>query len=107
MKGLVFWPIPAFDGPSCAFGADERAFFNRRELPEVPRVWQDKANALFFSGGELPDFAPQVDKAQASRAIRAWLSSWAPAHEAKIATVAYAMWLWTTPAALDGAGVAS
>lgn len=44
MKGLTFWPIPSFDGPSAAFGADESAFFNRRDLPTVPRKWEDEVD---------------------------------------------------------------
>lgn len=100
-KGLTFLPIPEFDDATCAFGAPERAFFNRRDLPKVPREFTDEASRLFFSGGALPEFGGDVDQAKAKRALRAWLSSWAPAHEAKEAIVAYALWVWSPAAALS------
>lgn len=93
--GLTFFPIPTFDGPACAFGADAGAYFNRRGLPKVPRKYEDIIQSLFFSGGKLPDLQPLVDRAAAMRALQAWLRSFAPAHEAKIATAAYALWVWT------------
>ena len=99
-NGLTFWPIPEFSDPECAFGADVSRFFKRYELPDVPREFERKAGDLFFGGGKVETFAPQVDAAKANRALRAWLSSWAPAHEAKETTVAYAIWLWSTPEAL-------
>lgn len=98
--GLTFWPIPNFSDADMAFGADAKAYFNRRSLPKVPYELERLVNALFFNGGSLPEMAPEVDRQAAMRAVRAWLTSFAPAHEAKIATVAYALWVWTTPAAL-------
>lgn len=94
--GLTFWPIPEFNDPTCVFGADEKHYFNRYNLPDVPRKYTAMVDELFFRGGTLPEMAPQVDRAKAARAVRAWLSSWAPAHEAKIATVGYAFWVWMT-----------
>lgn len=99
-NGLTFWPIPEFSDPECAFGAQADKFFSRYELPDVPRQFEDKAGQLFFAGGKVETFAPQVDTKKAYRALRAWLSSFAPAHEEKEATVAYAIWLWSTPEAL-------
>lgn len=102
-KGLVFWPIPKFSDLELGFGAREESFFNRRDLPEVPRQHRDAAMALFYSGGKLPEFDPRVDRILAMRAVKAWLGSWAPAHESKEATVGYAFWLWSTPEALGPA----
>jgi hypothetical protein len=102
-KGLTFFPVPVFDGPSQAFGADERAYFHRRDLPEVPSKFKDIANDLFFSGGKIPDLDPRISAKSATHAIRAWLASWAPSHESKETTVGYALWLWTTPEAIDAA----
>jgi hypothetical protein len=96
-KGLTFLPVPEFDGPATVFGADESAYFNRRDLPEVPREHEKTVHRLFFQGGAVPEFAPDVDRGKAMRALNAWLCSFAPAHEAKTATVAYALWLWMTP----------
>jgi single-strand DNA-binding protein len=93
-------PIPEFGAPAQAFGAREGSYFNRRSLPQVPRKYTDEAERLFFGGGPLPEFAPQVDKQKAMQATRALLSSFAPSHEAKIATVGYAFWVWSTPDAL-------
>jgi hypothetical protein len=59
--------------------------------------------ALFYEGGHLPQFDPRVDRQLAVRATKAWLASWAPSHEQKEATVGYAFWLWSTPAAIDAA----
>ncbi len=96
LHGLTFWPVPEFDRATAVFGPPESAYFPRRNLPEVPRELEDLVNALFFKGGALPDLAPQVDRAKATTAIRAWLCSFAPAHEAKTATAAYAIWVWQT-----------
>lgn len=103
LNGLTFFPIPHFDQVQAAFGALEGSFFNRYKLPEVPRELVEAVGALFHKGGGLPDFDPRVDRNLAIRATKAWLCSWAPAHEAKIATVAYAFWVWSTPAAIDAA----
>lgn len=100
MNGVTFWPIPDFDDLSAVSGARANAYFKRNDLPEVPRKYEDMAQELFFSGGALPEFAPQVDRAKARKAVMAWLSSWEPAHEAKIATVGYALWLWTDEKAI-------
>lgn len=106
IQGLTFFPVPDFDGPTSAFGAPASAFFDRRNLPDVPRKFEDMAQGLFFSGGKLPDFSPKVDRKKAFAALSAWLGSFAPAHEEKIATAAYALWLWTDDAALSTAPTA-
>lgn len=98
--GITLWPIPEFDMAEVAFGADESRYFNRRRLPDVPREYTEKAQSLFFNGGSLPKFAKQVDANKAAMAVRALLTSFAPSHESKMATVGYAMWLWSTPDAL-------
>jgi hypothetical protein len=100
INGLTFWPIPDFDPVRQAFGADEKHYFDRRHLPKVPREYEDKVQSLFFEGGKIDSLAPQVDVGKATAAMRAWLCSFAPAHESKIATAAYALWLWSTPEAL-------
>lgn len=101
--GIQFFPIPEFSDVDIAFGADAKEFLPRRDGPEIPKQFVRDANSLFFDGGELPDMHPAVDRRKASRALNAWLTSFAPAHEAKQATVGYALWLWTHPTALDGA----
>lgn len=95
MKGLTFFPVPEFQDVAIAFGADRSCFFDRNDLPDVPAKYERMANTLFFKGGELPKFLDGVDREKAKRALTAWLSSFAPAHEAKIATAGYALWLWT------------
>jgi hypothetical protein len=101
--GLVFFPIPSFDDASVAFGADASRYFDRRNLPDVPREFEDAANNLFFSGGSLPAFDPRVDPKAAMRMTRALLSSFAPSHEAKETTVGYAFWVWSSKEAIDTA----
>ena len=98
-KHLTFLPVPEFDGPTVVFGANERDFFDRRDRPQIPKRFLDEASRLFFSGGEWPAFGSDVDAVKAKRAIKAWLGSWAPAHEAKEATVGYALWVWSPEAA--------
>lgn len=98
--GVTFWPIPDFSGAEAAFGAGRGNYFPRGNLPKVPRKYTDIVDELFFGGGQLPEFAPGIDRAKAKRAISALLSSWEPSHESKIATVAYALWVWSTPEAI-------
>lgn len=88
IKGLIFYPVPTI-----AAGANN--YFDRRDLPDVPKKYLDKASNLFFKGGNIEGFSEKVNIKLATKAIYALLSSWEPAHEAKIATVAYAMWVWT------------
>lgn len=90
--------FPEFQDADLAFGADAKCYFNRYKRPDVPHKFSDMAGRLFFEGGALPAFADDIDPVKARRAIRALLCSFAPAHEAKESTVAYALWVWTTPA---------
>ena len=93
--GLTFWPIPEFTDVEISFGAPRKAFFDRSQLPEVPRKYLDMTSSLFFNGGMVGGFNSKVDSSLAWRALRAWLCSFDPAHESKEATVAYALWVWT------------
>ena len=102
IKGLTFFPVPEFDDAQLIFGAHEKSFFNRHDLPVIPGKYENMASSLFFKGGDIPELHQSVDRNKALRALHAWLSSWSPAHEAKEATVAYALWLWTHETALDG-----
>jgi hypothetical protein len=101
IMGLTFFPVPNFDQVTVTFGANRSQFFDRYDRPKVPSIFEDIAQSLFYGGGPLPKLHPSVDKQKAQNALRAWLVSFAPAHEAKITTVAYALWLWTDPEALD------
>lgn len=101
INGLTFYPVPEFDDASVAFGADLDAYFDRNNLPEIPQKYEDMVNSLFFDGGKIEGLSSEVDKDKAYRAVRAWLCSFAPAHEAKVATVAYALWLWSDDEALS------
>lgn len=93
-QGITFFPVPEFDDVTAAFGPLEDAYFNRRQLPEVPKKYEKIVTQLFFKGGALPEMQPEVDREKATRAVGAWLRSFAPAHEAKTATAAYALWVW-------------
>lgn len=95
--GLTFYPIPEITDLDAAFGFREDRYFNRRALPKVPEKFEDAAQKLFFSGGDIPASCNGVDRAKAIRFMRALLSSFAPPHESKIATAAYAFWVWSTP----------
>ena len=103
IDGITFYPIPEFSDAEEVFGAHLNRYFDRHHLPGVPEKYENMASSLFFKGGgNHLAFHKSVDKCKAFKALRAWLSSWAPAHEAKMATVAYALWLWTHDTALDG-----
>lgn len=95
--GLTFYPVPKFNDASIAFGAEDKDYFKRNNLPDVPRKYKDMALRLFYKGGALPDgVSPKVDKADAMRYLQAMLGSWSPSHEAKESTVGYALWVWHT-----------
>jgi hypothetical protein len=98
LHGITFFPVPDFSDLELAFGPKngERAYLPRRQLPDVPKEIEDAVQSLFFKGGTIPELSPQVDRSKAMRAIKAWLVSFSPAHESKITTVAYALWVWTT-----------
>lgn len=101
--GLTFWPIPPTSQADAAFGLDEGSYFNRRSLPKVPREFEKLVQDLFFSGGVMPQLANGVDRSQASLRLRAMLCSFAPSHESKVATAAYALWVWSTPEIVQAA----
>lgn len=95
--GKTFYPIPKFSAAEVAFGAKESRYFDRHSsreifIPEKYRAW---ATELFFKGGSIQEL--QVDLKKATEALRALMSSYAPPHESKEATVAYALWVWDTP----------
>ena len=100
-NGITFYPVPEFDDLTIAFGANGSAFFNRHNLPDVPQKYEDKARELMFRGGSLVGLSEKINKVKAANAITAWLRSFEPAHEAKMTTVAYALWLWSNDDALD------
>ena len=100
-NGITFFPVPEFSKAESVFGAKESAYFNRRDLPDVPTEFEEMASNLMFSGGRLEGLSDKVDIQKATAAVSAWLKSFAPAHEAKIATVAYALWLWSDDSALS------
>lgn len=102
IQGLTFFPLPIYTDSVVTFGAPERDYFPKRELPEVPKEFEDMAMGFFYSGGTLPRFHKNVDLNLAKRAIRALLGSFNPSHESKMRTVGYALWLWTHETALDG-----
>lgn len=95
IQGLTFFPIPEVSGVEAAFGATEKSYFDRHNLPEVPEKYENMAHKLFYSGGNLPDgVQSDVDRNKAIDFLTSRLVSFAPAHESKMATVAYALWVW-------------
>lgn len=96
INGLTFFPVPEFSGIEESFGADASKYFGRKEIPEIPKEFIDMAKGLFFNGGNLPELNEKVDQKLAIMAVRAWLCSFDPCHESKIATVAYAFWIWSS-----------
>lgn len=95
---LGSFSVPAFDAPTVVFGASLAQYPQRETIPQVPHRYHDVVSSLFFSGGTLEDHGlrikDSVHKMRAMAAIRAWLSSWAPKHEHKTETVAWALSEW-------------
>lgn len=96
------FPIPEFTALDAAFGADIKTYLPREKIPDQMYAMRgkhaDAASGLFFKGGRLEDFGlrlkPGIDRKKAFTAISAWLCSFAPSHEQKIGTVAYALSQW-------------
>jgi len=103
MKGITFYPVPKFKFEELDWlqlNLPSSKYFDRHDLPKVPMEYEDMAQMLMFNGGAIM-VSSKIDKTKAANAVRAWLSSFNPAHEAKIATVAYALWLWNNEDALS------
>lgn len=90
-NGITFIPVPKFNG---FMGASVDEYFDRTNLPDVPKEYEKMASDLFFSGGQLPKFIDGIDKKDAFHALNGWLRSWDASHESKMATIAYALWVW-------------
>src|SRR5260221_475266 len=94
--------IPKFTDLNAAFGAEEKDYPKWHDIPQefhnLRHLGCEIASQIFFKGGRLSDygvqFKPGVDQNSAMRAIRAWLCSFAPKHEVKIATVGMAISDW-------------
>lgn len=95
--------IPDFTAQDAVFGAKISDYPRKEEIP--PEFWNrhnnrfcEIAGELFFGGGALSKFGlqfkPNIDRAKAMTALRAWLSSFEPSHEHKIAAVGYALSQW-------------
>ena len=93
--------MPEFDDTTKVWGAYKSAYFNRLSLPDVPQKYEDIASELMFKGGRVEGLSEKVDTGKATKAVKAWLCSFDVAHEAKITTVAYALWLWSDDDALS------
>ncbi|MFE8106937.1 hypothetical protein [Sphingomonas melonis] len=94
------FPFFAVDDATLAFGCGQDTYVNRRGASALSRLLRDEAKAfssLFFCGGTLEQHGftlkPEY-KAEGTKTIRALMKSWAPAHEAKEATVALALHHW-------------
>lgn len=75
--------------------------YNSGQTRLVPSDYVDKANSLFFNGGSLADVGLRPreghDQTKIMRALRYLLSSWEPKHQAKEATVGFALMKWCEP----------
>lgn len=102
--------IPNFDKVSIIFGAELRQYPHYESIPQEFRrghtVFNKAASGLFFRGGRLEDFGVQfragINPGIARAAIHAWLCSFAPPHEQKEATVAWALSVWGEPRLKQG-----
>jgi hypothetical protein len=95
--------VPDFNELDAAFGAKLAAY---PAMTDIPAEFRDRhnnpfcevASQIFFNGGSLAthglEFKPGIDRIKAMTALRAWLCSFEPSHELKIATVGYALSHW-------------
>lgn len=103
MSGQIHFPVPEFTDVQIAFGASGSDYLTREQMGDDFYADRNEftrhAQSLFFNGGSLlPSgrrWRADIDRAKASRAIRAWLISFDPKHEVKIGTVGFAMAQWT------------
>lgn len=94
-----------FNGLDAAFGADEKDYPSYSAIPDEfkrgSNIYNKAFNGLFFNGGKLEDFGismkPGTDKAALFATLRALMSSFAPKHEVKEATVAWLLSEYTEP----------
>lgn len=102
---LGSFDVPGFTRVHAAFGADLREYPPMDLIPDEFKRYSGKyqniVSALFFNGGRLADHNIQwrkdIDPDGAMIAVRSWLCSFAPQHEHKTATVAWALSEWTEP----------
>lgn len=90
---LIFVPVPKIRDVDVAFGLDGEYFFDRKELPDVPKKYTEMAQDLFFKGGMIPEFQ-DVDRVDACKFLKGLLTSMDTSHESKVTTVGYALWAW-------------
>lgn len=103
--------FPVFDGPAAVFGADGRAYPKREDIPAQfyngNTPFNRAFSTLFYKGGSLDQFGLSfkagINRAQAMTALRALMCSFAPKHEIKEATVAWALSEWCDLAPKAGA----
>lgn len=103
--------FPVFDGVAAAFGAQGLDYPSRENIPAQfyngNTPYNRAFSTLFFQGGSLDQFGLSfkagIDHTQAMTAIRALMCSWAPKHEIKEATVAWALSEWCDLAPKAGA----
>jgi hypothetical protein len=97
-----FHPPKFSDADVVLFGARLSEFPPFDDLPEEFRRRRHRcceiAQNLFFNGGKLSDHGlklkPGLKSEDVYRALSAWLSSFEPKHEHKIAAVGYAISEW-------------
>lgn len=54
INGHTFFPVPEFSDVECVWGAEKDRYFDRRNIPDVPRAFEDAASDFFFNGGKAP-----------------------------------------------------
>lgn len=95
IDGIQFLPIPKVPDVVMTFDGGVK-YFDRKNLPYVPKKYTEMAEDLFFNGGKVPlpvSMSP-TDVHDAYRWINAALRSFDPSQESKMATVGYALWVW-------------
>lgn len=98
-----FWQASEVEA---VFGAERERYVNRYDAGDISRLLRKEVkagSALFFSGGRLADhglqWRPEIAAQKPMLTLQALLCSYAPAHEAKEATVALALHHWCEPTA--------
>lgn len=97
--------VPDFDKITAAVGADIEQYPPMSAIPDEHRAGRSKecnvASALFFEGGSLAEHGlrlkPGVDADRFYRTLRAYIASFAPQHEHKMATCGWLIETFTEP----------
>lgn len=94
--GIEFFPVPVFGDRSWLFGVSESFFLTRYNLPNIPEKFEKIGYGVLNERKPLPQLNEKVDRNKAIRAVETWSKSRTVPRDLVLATISYAIWLWTS-----------